>query len=421
MNQTVIRLVSLSLFLLASAATAATDHAAHAGHGAPRPQDASCNDPEAPASLTCALAPTATFDRKGRLWVAWASGGHVYLSRSDDKGASFHAPLPVNRVPERVAADGENRPKVVVGPKGRIFVSWTKRLPRPYTGDVRFAFSHDDGNTFSEPVTVNDNRDVTSHRFESMGVNQRGELYLAWLDKRDRVATEKQGGKYRGAALYYAVSTDSGASFEFNRKVTDHTCECCRTAMAFDRTGSPVVVWRHVFEGNIRDHALARLTRSGPGQVQRLSFDQWQIDACPHHGPAIDIADDGTYHTAWFNNAPERHGLFYARPGPGGGTSGEPMGFGRYDNGASHPHVLSLDEQVFLTWKEFDGKRTIAMVQQSPDRGVTWNAPAPIASTDGNSDHPFLIGDGRRAYLTWHRRGLPYHPIPVSDAQADGR
>lgn len=413
------RLLALSLVLFSPLLDAATDHSAHAGPAVAGSKPAPCIDPEAPAALECALAPTATFDASGRLWVVWALGGHVYLSHSDDQGASFSAPVPVNRVPERVAADGENRPKVIIGPDREIYVSWTMRLPKPYSGDVRFARSTDGGSSFATPLTINDNRDLTSHRFESLGINKRGELFLAWLDKRDQVEVQKTGGAYRGAALYYTVSTDGGVSFQPNRKLADHTCECCRTAMAFDPAGNPVITWRHVYEGNIRDHAITRLSGLEPGPVQRLSFDQWQIDACPHHGPAIDIAADGTYHTVWFNNAPERHGLYYARTVADNMTFGEPLGFGRYDAGAAHPDVLALQEQVYLTWKEFDGKQTSALVMHSRNQGRTWSTPTVVASTEGASDHPFLITNGHGVFLSWHRRGQPYRPLPISTVAHD--
>ncbi len=411
MPKTYSRLLALSLLLFTPLLSAAP---AHTGHDTAGIKPAPCNDPEAPAALECALAPTATFDTEGRLWVVWALGGHVYLSRSDDQGQTFGTPLPINHAPERVAADGENRPKIIVAPQGRIFVSWTKRLPKPYSGDVRFTYSTDAGNSFAAPVTINDNRDLTSHRFESLGINERGELFLAWLDKRDQVAKARAGEPYRGAALYYTYSTDGGASFRPNRKIADHTCECCRTAMAFDPAGNPVITWRHVYEGNIRDHAITRLSGFEPGPVQRLSFDQWQIDACPHHGPAIDIAADGTHHTVWFNNAPERHGLFYARSVADNMTFSEPLNFGRYDAGAAHPDVLALQEQVYLTWKEFDGKQTSALVMHSLNQGRTWSTPTVVASTEGASDHPFLISDGHGVYLAWHRRGLPYQPFLIS-------
>jgi len=40
-------------------------------------------------SLRCASAPSANFDNKGVLWVVWYYAGHIYVSRSADKGQTF--------------------------------------------------------------------------------------------------------------------------------------------------------------------------------------------------------------------------------------------------------------------------------------------------------------------------------------------
>ncbi|NIP74219.1 MAG: exo-alpha-sialidase [Gammaproteobacteria bacterium] len=384
--------------------------AAVAGHGAAA-NPSVCTDPEAPAALRCALAPTPAFDGQGRLWVVWALGGHVYVSRSNDRGETFAAPVPVNRVPEHVAADGENRAKIGFG-AGRIYVSWTRRLAKRYSGDVRFAYSADGGASFSEPITVNDNREITSHRFEAMGVA--GErVYLAWLDKRDRTRTERGGGSYAGAALYYKVSENGGASFHPDAKIADHTCECCRVAMAMDGRGLPVIFWRHVFEPNVRDHA--QVTFRGPrrpGTRVRVSHDDWRVDACPHHGPAISIAD-GIQHLVWFNNAPERHGLFYARSTDGGNSFSATASFGEYARGAAHPDVLGMGRRAYRLWKELDGQRSVLRVQISADAGTAWGPARTLARAEGESDHPLLVGNGAGVFAAWHRRGQPYRLLPI--------
>ncbi|MDP2156061.1 MAG: sialidase family protein, partial [Sulfuricella sp.] len=255
-----------------------------------------------------ALSATTVFDQDGRLWLARVEKGYLYVSHSADKGKNFGAPVKVNSVPENIASDGENRPKIVVAKNGHIYVAYTTSLEKPFSGHIRFSRSLDGGRSFSEPITVNDNREVISHRFEAMGVNDRGEITLAWLDKRDLSAAERKRKKYIGAAVYYAVSKNGGASFEPNRKAADHACECCRVAMAMDKDDVPVIFWRHIYGKNVRDHALLRL--DGKSQPVRVSRDNWEVDACPHHGPAISIGADGVYHLAWFNNAPQRHGLF---------------------------------------------------------------------------------------------------------------
>lgn len=356
------------------------------------------------------LAVSAAFDPDGRLWIASIRDRHLFVSRSDDKGKTFSAPVRVTSGPEYIAGDGENRPKIVAAGGGRIYVSYTQSLDAPMTGHVRFSRSLDGGKTFSAPVTVNDDRQVISHRFEALGVNGRGEIHLAWLDKRDLHAARAEGEPYAGAAVYRAVSRDGGKSFA-NSKVLDHSCECCRVAMAIDRDGVPVIAWRHVYDGNIRDHALARL--DGTSAPMRASHDQWRVEACPHHGPALAIDDKGAYHFAWFSNAPQRAGLFYARSTDQGRSFSKPMAFGDEARAPAHPAVLAIGSRVFLAWKEFDGEKMTIRVRRSTDGGASWSAPATAAVTAGASDHPFLLSDRGAVYLSWSTAAEGYRLLPL--------
>lgn len=362
-----------------------------------------------------ALSVGTSSDQRGRLWLARVEKGYLYVSHSADKGKNFGAPVRVNSVPENIASDGENRPKIVVAPNGHIYVAYTTSLEKPYSGHIRFSRSLDGGSSFSEPITVNDNREVISHRFEAMGVNDRGEITLAWLDKRDLSAAERKGKKFIGASVYYAVSKNGGASFEPDRKAADHACECCRVAMAMDKDDVPVIFWRHIYGKNVRDHALLRL--DGKSQPVRVSWDNWEVDACPHHGPAISIGADGVYHLTWFNNAPQRHGLFYAYSSDRGKSFSAPAGFGDYEAQASHPAVLSLGKSVVIAWKEFDGQNSIINLMTSGDGGKSWSPPQKLATTSGASDHPLLTGDGNQPYLSWNtvKEGFRLIEIKVND------
>ncbi|MDH3343534.1 MAG: glycoside hydrolase [Gammaproteobacteria bacterium] len=378
--------------------------------------DSICDKQDAAPSLSCANAPSAVFDDRGRLWFAWAFAEHVYVNYSDDRGKTYSTPVVVNSVAEDIYAMGENRPKIAIGKNKHIYISWTQKLAERFSGHIRFSRSVDGGKHFSDPIIVNDHLVVTSHRFEALGVNDNGDIYLAWLDKRDLLAAKKAGQSYNGAALYYAVSSDGGLSFNANKKVIDNTCQCCRVAMAMDTDQLPVILWRHIFGDNIRDHALVKFdSRMQAGKVVRVSYDQWQIEACPHHGPAISIADDGVYHLTWFNNAAERHGLFYANSHDQGKSFSEPLSFGNYKAQAAHPQVLSLGKAVFLAWKEFDGKQATLVTMKSSDSGKSWSTPRILKSTTGNSDHPLLIAEGNKVYAVWHRRGQNYELFPLEN------
>ena len=359
-----------------------------------------------------ALAVTTTFDEQGRLWRAQVAGGHLWISRSDDIGASYGEAVRVNPELEAIAADGENRPKLVV--RGdKVYVSYTLSREKPMTGDIRFSRSFDGGRSYAIPMTVNDNREVISHRFDAMAVNDKGQVYIAWLDKRDQSAARQAGAEYNGAALYYARSDDGGMSFHKNSKLADHTCECCRTAMELDVDSVPVAVWRHIYDGNIRDHALVKL--DGKSAPLRLSHENWNVAACPHHGPALSIAADGIYHAAWFSNASQQHGLFYAYSKDRGQTFSRVIGFGKPGAQAAHPAVLSLGKQVYLAWKEFDGERTHIVAMHSADGGEHWGQVSMLADTGDASDSPMLLEGKGRVYLSWNTLQEGHRMIEVGE------
>jgi hypothetical protein len=374
-----------------------------------------CEAQPAPVSVHCGHAPTPAFDAEGRLWVAWVQFGHIHVAASGDRGASFGPAVTVNRVPEPTYHDGENRPKLALGRSGTIYVTYTRRLEERFSGDIRFSRSVDGGRSFSEPVTLNDNREPISHRFDALGVDGEGAVIVVWLDARDAAAARRSGAEYRGSALYYTRSTDGGRTFTLDRKLADHACQCCRLSLAMDPDGLPVVLWRHIFEPNIRDHALLTFDAPDrPGTLRRASRDDWAVDACPHHGPALSIARDGTYHMVWFTNATEqRRGPYYARSSDQGQSFTEALPLGRPEAGAGHPHVLASGERVVLAWTEIQDDHTLLYLRQSLDSGERWSEPVLFARTFGPSDRPLLLDDADRVYVSWHSAAAGYRLLEV--------
>lgn len=364
------------------------------------------------------LASSAIFDERGMLWLVQVQDGHVTVSHSADQGKSFSTAVRVNSQPEAVSASGETRPKILLARNGNIFIAYTQSLETPFAGNIRFSRSVDGGNSFSAPITVNDNLDPITHRFEAMGVNRRGQIYLAWLDRRDAALAKSRGEKFTGISVYYAMSDDGGESFHANVRVAEHSCECCRVAMAIDKDDVPVIVWRHIFGKNTRDHALARLAGATPRpeEIRRATFDDWEVDACPHHGPALSVSGD-VYHLAWFTHAPGRSGLFYANSAHGGKTFSTPLAVGNSARQAGHASVLSVGSDVYLAWKEFDGETSAIYGMHSRDGGTSWGAARKIADTHDASDHPLLIADRAQVYLSWSslREGYRLIALPKEE------
>lgn len=374
-----------------------------------------CQKPAALPSPHCGRTPTTVFGTNGALYVVFSQHGHIYLTTSSDQGKTFRSPTVVNLIPELIYDDGENRPKIILGKSAEVFISWTHKTPGRYSGDVRFARSLDGGKTFDTPKTINSDRAIISHRFETMTIGQQGQLFLIWIDKRDKDKAEKNNREYAGTSLYYAVSSNSGESFQPNRKLVDHSCECCRIALDNDSSGRVVALWRHVYPVNLRDHAISYLDPDTPpikGMPVRASDDGWQIDGCPHHGPDLSMDNKDRAHLAWFTQGKKNKGLMYGRFNF---SEGKTRLIKSIDNSASasRPQVEVIDNNVFLMWKRFNGKQMDLLISSSADEGKTWSQPETIATTENGSDHPDWVRHNRRLFASWHTQSEGLRLIPV--------
>lgn len=353
---------------------------------------------------------SAAFARDGTLLAVTKQGEHVLLYRSMDEGKSWSTPAVVNASPEAISADGENRPKIVVAQDGSVLVSWTHPLGKPFSGEVRLARSSDGGARFSSPITVHKDRAEITHRFETPIIGKDGRIYLAWIDKRDLESAKAAKKPYRGAAIYAAVSEDGGQSFRPEFKVADHSCECCRIAGAVDTDGAPLILWRHVFEPNERDHAMAKLLPDGSvTDMTRATFDRWRVDGCPHHGPSLAVAPDGTRHAVWFNQVKGEGRVFYGRLLEGKIEGQRSVGGER----AAHADIAVSGQRVAIAWKEFDGEKTVLHTGLSEDGGVSFKATA-LAVAIGASDQPRLLRRGDDAlFVFWRseREGMRLFPL----------
>ncbi|WP_109039277.1 sialidase family protein [Azospira sp. I13] len=401
-------LLSLGLALLPAAR-------AHEGHGEAAPRPMAAATPTAKPSLAIG----ADMDAQGGLWVARVEAGWIKVSVSRDGGRSFSAPVTVNREVENIYADGENRPKLRVLADGTVYVSYTRALAKPYSGMIRFAVSRDGGRSFSAPVDVNDDGEG-SHRFDALLADEHGTVVLAWLDKREGAAAAKGGKTYAGSAVYYALSQDGGRTFAANRKLADHSCDCCRIGLAWDRDGTPLALWRQIFGRNTRDFALARLPLApdqAPEAPQRASDDNWAIDACPHHGGDLAVDARGRYHLLWFTLGSTRQGLFYRHSDDGGRSFSAPVPVGDPERQAGHPALLLDGKRIRIVWRDFAGNRFRLLAMTSNDGGDHWQPARVLSEAVGPADYPRPLMTSRGGLVLWHTaQGLQVLPLDSGEA-----
>jgi hypothetical protein len=393
---------------MAQAGTAQAEMAHH--HGAQA--DPNCTD----THLACAIQATPTFTADGTLWLAWAANGIVSVAHSSDLGRTFSTPVAVNAQPLDLDWGPDARPQIVVDGAGRVFVAFTRFKDQKFNGQVLYTRSIDGGRSFATPTPMT--TDQESQRFVALALDADGSLFAAWLDKRNRAAAAARGEKYVTAALAFAWSYDHGATLSDARIALDNTCECCRLAVAFAAPGRPVVAFRNVFDCMVRDHAVITFTDpQTPGPPNRVSVDDWKTDVCPHQGPSLAIAADGSYHVAWFTNGTARSGLFYASSIDGGRTFSRPMPLGNAARNPSRPFLLAAHDSLWLAWKEFDGERTTVLTMISRDAGRSWSGPKAVAETGNASDHPLLVTNGTQVFLSWQTRAEGYRLLPLEATQ----
>ena len=145
----------------------------------------------------------------------------VTYRRSTDLGVSFEPAKDLSDQGYPCRSPCSPRSHPIVGadadPTGQVVaITWASRLSHPDAeddDDVWVIVSYDSGDTFTDPIRVNDNLNA-SRQFQSWAaVDRYGGVHVVWTDLRD-------GGQN---ATYYARMVDIEAGFEPNVEVTDDT------------------------------------------------------------------------------------------------------------------------------------------------------------------------------------------------------
>jgi hypothetical protein len=342
---------------------------------------------------------TSAFGPDDRLWRVVPEKWHVNVDYSTDLGKTFSVPVRINSKSQRIKVSGENRPGIAIDRSGKIYVTFAAEGIQPVT--QYFSMSTDNGRSFSTPIPLSDQAAEANSYQGRLALSPSGKVYIFWLDERERTDWKRPGN-----AIYFTtVDGESGVKF-VNRKLSGTLCECCRIAAAFDNESLPVLFARFIYPGDIRDHGLLRIPAGDEAPLSwRATFDQWQFNGCPEHGPAISIGKDDRYHITWFTLGGIRQGLFYAYSSDRGQHFSTPLPIGAPKRMPGHPDVMALGKNVTLTWTEFDGDKTyLLMIMQSSDGGDTWLPPKSIAESKTSMDFPFLLAGAQGVFVSWNSK-----------------
>jgi hypothetical protein len=146
-----------------------------------------------------------------------SSRNQLRYLRSKDGGNTYEAPRDLVANMGTFCFSCNPRQHPIVGsdsdPTGKfVAMTWTSRMTGGQNDDdVWLVYSKDGGDTFTQPIRVNDNQNA-SRQFESWAaVDSYGRVHVAWTDFRN-------GGQNE---TWYARSSDPSKGFEPNIQVTD--------------------------------------------------------------------------------------------------------------------------------------------------------------------------------------------------------
>jgi len=160
-----------------------------------------------------------TVDPSGITYVAFLGGfGNIPVLKSTDGGLSFSGPTIAASITPIFDPFAGNSFRVTTFPQiasdnRGVYIVWDDIG----TGkaNVLLTRSLDHGLTWSTPLTIN-NSTIGQHFFPTIAVSA-GTISIAWYDSRLGTLSN---GTITGLDVYYAQSTDGGASFPGNLRVT---------------------------------------------------------------------------------------------------------------------------------------------------------------------------------------------------------
>ena len=225
--------------------------AVKAGDRVARPFDQQDNQYDA----RLAVAPDRT------LHLAWVDfrnqSWDVYASRSLDSGATWTPSVRVDHSPS--SAEGfpnenlDQDPGLVTLPDGAIVVAWSDARGRRVDRGIVAARSADGGVTWAGDVGVDGTGMAEADQWApALAVTPSGLVAAAWQDHRDGINQ-----------IYFATSTDGGASFRPPVRLAPSVLDQWQPAIALDPHGRIAIAWSEGAGGGARQVRVALVGRRG--------------------------------------------------------------------------------------------------------------------------------------------------------------
>jgi hypothetical protein len=346
--------------------------------------------------------------------LAIGSDGTVLLSwqelEGEQEALKFSQLIDWQWGPARTVARGDNWfvnwadfPSVVPISPDLWAAHWLVSQPAGgYAYDVFVSLSTDAGELWSEAMNPHRDGTETEHGFVTLYPDDKG-VGLVWLDGRNMVDWESGNVAHTGMTLRSAsLSADLLLSNE--EQVDGLICDCCQTDVAITNDG-PVAIYRNRTTDEIRDIYVTKHDGNRWLEGRPLGNDNWNINACPVNGPAID-ADGDIVAIAWFTAADDIPRVQIVFSDDAAESFAAPIEVDRQETLGQVGLAVLPDGDVAVSWlrKTPIESAELCLRRVSPDGSM---GPVRVISIDDEVprfSNPQLVRKGDNLILAWTRR-----------------
>ena len=200
--------------------------------------------------------------------------------------------------------------------------------------------------------------------------------------------------------IFYKKSTNAGATWTTNKRLTWTPAHSFKPAIAIDPSGYIHIVWLDYPMGN-SEICYTRSTNGGAtwAAAKRLTWTSGDSEI-----PAIAADSSGNLHVVWSDSAPGNWEIYYKKSLDGGATWGAAK---RLTWTSSNSFVPAIAADPFgnphVVWYGDQAGNTQVYYKKSTNGGATWAATQRLSWTSGGSYFPAIAVDSlANLHVVWH-------------------
>jgi len=222
-----------------------------------------------------------------------------------------------------------------------------------------------------------------------IAVDSSGHLHLVWSDS--------SPGNYE---VFYAKSTNGGATWSTSKRLTWNAGWSLNPGIAVSGLNNLYVVWSDSSPG-VNEIYYVRSMDGGAAWTtgQRLTW-----NAGFSYAPDITVDLSGNPHVVWYDDTPGNQELYYLRSADGGASWSASKRLTWNASSSWNPAItVDSSEDLHLVWADSSPGNYEIFYKSSGDGGATWSGNIRFSRTAGESAFADVGVDSLgRIYVVWH-------------------